>query len=611
MDEQTSTAVIQIQIEDINQLLLLERDNEHRQRGEISDWARSLVVQRNELNRCLLVIRDRQMSIMLDQSLRLNGQAISNAIEQERQAEIDHAMACRLGGIAPPPRNPEFAVPISRMTPQGRPQNPQPPFNPSHSHSAQPNQVPPGSRPSARVSGYRGIANTTSTPITQHANRFNDPPSQFGTGLTSSSTGSRPLPIPALPKPPSQRSGALFDAPETPNTTYTPNSQQAHKVARPISRLGTTSTLLRASSHPTQPPAATTSIFDWSARIPVGTVASGMANITQQTARPGSNITWTNPTTSSRDFRTLNASNILPLPNPQNSALLPGINGSKYGTGQKEPTSNSNPSMKPRSEVLSEQKKGDPQLFSTGNNKGTELNQKRARDEKDSDQQGPAKRADNGQKKTIDLTGTYTHLPANQRRDRGDDNETATENIVERVDTGVGRVVSLKQAAIASCVSCGDQIPRQDSAMVECKHEYCRDCLQTVVRNALVDEALYPPRCCRLPFTIDSMRGLLTPEIISDFHEKKIEFATINRTYCSNRQCSVFLYPINIQGDKGKCPICFTTTCTICKGDSHRGNCPKDEGVQQVLALGAELGWKRCKRCSRMIELKVGCNHIT
>lgn len=161
------------------------------------------------------------------------------------------------------------------------------------------------------------------------------------------------------------------------------------------------------------------------------------------------------------------------------------------------------------------------------------------------------------------------------------------------------------------CVSCSDDFEVTLLAHMECGHDYCQECLQRVVVNALNDEACYPPRCCKKLFHMDSMRHFLTAEIISGFHEKKVEFGTTNRIYCSNPTCSTFLYPACIDGDKAECPICLVSTCTICKGTAHPGDCPQDTGVQQVLNLANGEGWRRCSKCKAVVELGIGCNHIT
>lgn len=48
-----------------------------------------------------------------------------------------------------------------------------------------------------------------------------------------------------------------------------------------------------------------------------------------------------------------------------------------------------------------------------------------------------------------------------------------------------------------------------------------------------------------------------------------------------------------------------------CKGASHHGDCPNDESLHQVLQLAGQQLWQRCQNCRAMIELNVGCNHIT
>ena len=163
----------------------------------------------------------------------------------------------------------------------------------------------------------------------------------------------------------------------------------------------------------------------------------------------------------------------------------------------------------------------------------------------------------------------------------------------------------------SQCVSCNEKLDVFCVASGPCKHEYCQDCLRTVIEYALVDEALFPPGCCRQPFIFDEIKRFLTPELISEYNLKKVEYETPNRIYCANSKCSMFLYAENITGDEALCPACCTFTCTICKGHEHAGDCPEDVATKEVLDLAADEGWRRCGKCSRMIDLRVGCNHIT
>lgn len=162
--------------------------------------------------------------------------------------------------------------------------------------------------------------------------------------------------------------------------------------------------------------------------------------------------------------------------------------------------------------------------------------------------------------------------------------------------------------ATLSCVSCGDTFSCFNVAKMQCGHNYCRDCLQTLLKNSLNDEGLFPPRCCKQTFLMDDMRRLLSPALISTYGEKKVEFETQDRTYCFQSSCSAFLYPDNIseQDKVGICAICLISTCTLCKGQEHGGkDCPRDSEVLKVLELAKSQGWRRCNKCCRVIELRV------
>ena len=135
---------------------------------------------------------------------------------------------------------------------------------------------------------------------------------------------------------------------------------------------------------------------------------------------------------------------------------------------------------------------------------------------------------------------------------------------------------------------------------------------------------MFPPRCCEKPIPLSSVRSHLTPDLIQLFNEKTIEFGTLNRVYCSNPRCSRFLAA---QQEKTMsysspriltCPApeCKTKTCNSCKahvdsstGPSHA--CQKDADDQDVLALAKQVQWARCPGCEALVELNLGCFHMT
>jgi hypothetical protein len=161
------------------------------------------------------------------------------------------------------------------------------------------------------------------------------------------------------------------------------------------------------------------------------------------------------------------------------------------------------------------------------------------------------------------------------------------------------------------CTACQDFVEYFKVARAPCTHEYCEDCLRNLFESSMTDESLFPPRCCQQFITVAAVRIFLTSELVRQYEQKKIEFETINRTYCSSPRCSAFLGINNIEGDRGTCPDCSIVTCTICKAKAHEGDCPADTDLQMVLATAAENGWQRCYSCHRLVELETGCNHMT
>jgi hypothetical protein len=167
------------------------------------------------------------------------------------------------------------------------------------------------------------------------------------------------------------------------------------------------------------------------------------------------------------------------------------------------------------------------------------------------------------------------------------------------------------QLTYRRCTACQEDTPFYDLARVPCRHEYCRDCLKDLFRSSLTDDSLFPPRCCRQPITSGAVRIFLPADLVRQYEAKKIEFDTPDRTYCSNPQCSSFIPLDNIRGERAICAVCGTVTCTMCKAASHLGDCPADTALQRVLHTAAENGWQRCFNCRRLVELEVGCNHMT
>lgn len=151
--------------------------------------------------------------------------------------------------------------------------------------------------------------------------------------------------------------------------------------------------------------------------------------------------------------------------------------------------------------------------------------------------------------------------------------------------------------------------PYFDIFKAACSHYYCRSCIGRLVHDSFVDESIFPPKCCRVPFPLPTMKSLLDEEMVRKFEEKTVEYNDFNRTYCANPLCSRYLRPAPVALTIRTCASCNTPTCSTCKQRAHAGVCVERE--VEVLEMAKTEGWQRCTRCRNIVELKSGCNHIT
>jgi len=161
-----------------------------------------------------------------------------------------------------------------------------------------------------------------------------------------------------------------------------------------------------------------------------------------------------------------------------------------------------------------------------------------------------------------------------------------------------------------NCVCCGDGPPAL-TVEIPCGDLYCVDCLRRLFNKSTKDETLFPPRCHKKEIPPALVIEHLSEDEIARFTAAQEEFSTNDRIYCSKQSCSTFIFSRDIQAEAAKCKECDTITCTICKQQEHVGDCPEDTTVKETLALAVDNNWRRCGTCQRIVELSMGCYHIT
>lgn len=175
------------------------------------------------------------------------------------------------------------------------------------------------------------------------------------------------------------------------------------------------------------------------------------------------------------------------------------------------------------------------------------------------------------------------------------------------LETAIDLTESTISEAWRECVSCREVQILSDMVKTQCSHFYCKECLVHLFSCSLRDESLFPPRCCQKPIGISER--ILGSTLTQKVKEKAIEISDPDKTYCFDPKCSRYIPPSPTRNGT-RCPACRRRTCRKCKKRAHEGRC-----LHECDALLEELaeckGWKRCSKCSRLIELRTGCNHIT
>ncbi|KAI9325722.1 hypothetical protein DFJ73DRAFT_911712, partial [Zopfochytrium polystomum] len=121
-----------------------------------------------------------------------------------------------------------------------------------------------------------------------------------------------------------------------------------------------------------------------------------------------------------------------------------------------------------------------------------------------------------------------------------------------------------------SCVTCTENYPPQRLSKMPCAHEYCTGCVSSLAKKSLRDRDLVPLRCCKQEI----------PDALFLHVFTQTERATYER----------FL-------NEWRSP-----PAPAAAAGAH------DE---QMAALAAQHGWKRCPSCGFVIEKHTGCVHMT
>ena len=167
------------------------------------------------------------------------------------------------------------------------------------------------------------------------------------------------------------------------------------------------------------------------------------------------------------------------------------------------------------------------------------------------------------------------------------------------------------------CISCFDEIPKEDAVSLACQHPYCSPCFSKLVSTATQNENLFPPKCCLQEVPRQTIQAFLPSSEYDQFMLKAQEYTipAADRWFCPSVQCGKWFDKSTrpLERDIVSCPFCKVKICQSCRGLSHiRGKgCPQDQGLDATIETAELNGWRRCYNCHAMVERDKGCQHIT
>ncbi|KAF8890786.1 hypothetical protein CPB84DRAFT_1784520 [Gymnopilus junonius] len=147
---------------------------------------------------------------------------------------------------------------------------------------------------------------------------------------------------------------------------------------------------------------------------------------------------------------------------------------------------------------------------------------------------------------------------------------------------------SVNRNKMVNCTICFDNMRYVNALHTQCGHHYCRDCVKDLVENFTRDESLFPLRCCQQPLQISIVIPFISAALRALFEEKHAE-----------------LFLGSSRGTDSSSIICLNQA-------SHEGDdCIVNAATIELRALAQQEGWQTCPGCQTLIELNLGCYHMT
>ncbi|KAI0053773.1 hypothetical protein FA95DRAFT_1586011 [Auriscalpium vulgare] len=168
-------------------------------------------------------------------------------------------------------------------------------------------------------------------------------------------------------------------------------------------------------------------------------------------------------------------------------------------------------------------------------------------------------------------------------------------------------------------------------------HSYCISCLSMYIQHKLdpngygsgnADVVVFPILCPECPVDSwpegiqqETAERVLGEKGMRLWHYQQL-LDSIPKYYCPNPRCSARVQIDDaVEDPHAECPACTQHLCVPCRSIWHEDmTCEEYQALPLedrspddllVLQIVKAENWRRCPRCAYIVELSMGCNHVT
>ncbi|KAF3915234.1 hypothetical protein ABW20_dc0109238 [Dactylellina cionopaga] len=168
------------------------------------------------------------------------------------------------------------------------------------------------------------------------------------------------------------------------------------------------------------------------------------------------------------------------------------------------------------------------------------------------------------------------------------------------------------QESKSTCYICEEALFIYDSVeLTECQHRHCHSCLLQNFQTVLADAKYYPPRCCKGGLDLKQTVHVLSNselDALLKIKEKYESTKLLKCAYCQNEMADA---STSITDTAGYCSGCQRLTCATCGKEMHKGACPEEQGVKELVDTAKKRQWASCPKCNSIVEKNGGCNYVS